>query len=117
MRPVCGFLLSISCLNQLACGGSQAQRALTAAAAFTAVELAASAIQAESERASARDAAKASHRARGSSSDWRLVRSDDPCNEPISEAQREDCEADDTEQAAVETEEPGISLGQCMVCE
>ena len=124
MRIVCGFVLSLAAVNQVACGGSQAQRALVAAAAYTAIEVAASALQAAADQANSHDAAKQA--ASGSSrrtptGNWRLVRNDteDECDSPTSEAQQEECEAkgDGDDVSVIETEEAGVSLGKCIVCE
>ena len=117
------YAMSCVALIHLGCGGSQAQRALVAAAAFTAVEVAASAMEAAANEARARDAAKQARQVarKAPTGNWRLVRSEreDNCDAPRSEAEEEDCEAriDDNSEDAIETNEEDVSIGKCMVCE
>lgn len=125
MRRVCVFVLTVAALNQVACGGSKFERALAETAAYTAIEVAAAAIEQAQDEARARDAAKKesiSGRAnRSPNGRWELARNAkvDPCDAPISQAQREDCEANSAgdDVSVIETEEVGVSVGQCMVCE
>jgi len=124
-------------LSQLACGGSQAERALAGAAAVAALEVAGAALQAAANDAAARDSQKRARNdaARHTPADsWRLVRHEEECESDV------DDECEDSETGARSPEVQGaattnsetsaaentpaqpasyeatVTLGPCIVC-
>jgi outer membrane murein-binding lipoprotein Lpp len=77
MRKVVVFVVTLGGLSLLGCGNSAAGNALLEAAAYTAIEVAAGALQSAADDAAARDAAKQAARRDASRSapvgNWRLL--------------------------------------------
>ena len=133
MQRAYPLIIGVLALGQSGCGGSQAQRALTQAAVFTAIEVAGAALQAAADEAAARDAqkrAKDNHEHPKPTANWRLVREadsqadsaceagDDQCNSNSEcEAGNDTCKARGENSNPLEATKDAVSVGGCMVCE